>query len=182
MLTRAGVVAALVIGTAACDSVLVPPVPGPGAARETAVAIGEPVTTVLRDQVVWGNGRIRLTVTDILRGAAALDRVVDWNRFNDIPPPGTEYLLATVTVEVQDNASPTIPIELNPTRFAAVRSNGAVYPDAFLGVAGASPPTTVELFAGWATMLVAVWVDVTDDGPLLVFDRGDSHARWLRLH
>lgn len=120
---------------AACSSDATGPAQQPGASRSDPAPIGTAVETHIQNQTIWGNGTVRLTVLQVVRGAEANAQVEAWNTYNNAPPAGQEYLLARVRAEVVTNDEPSTAIDLNALRFAVVSGAGVVL-EAPLFVAG----------------------------------------------
>lgn len=151
-----------------------PPV---GSAFSNPAPIGVPVTVELRNESLWGNGDLTLTLLETVSGAEALQRVIAGNQFNDEPPAGREYILARIRVSVANLVASEEPIEVNHARFDAVRGTGAVYND-FVVVSGVDPDLRTELYGGSHEGWTWFYADIGDAGTLLRFDGGRA---WFRL-
>lgn len=152
---------------------------GPGDAPELGsrgnpASLSEVVEREVRGSI-WGSGRVRLSVVEVIRGQEAYDTLVAVNQFNDPPPNGYEWLIAKIRVELVALAG-TKPFEMVGVRWTAFSVDGASYPDGFAVVP--EPALRVELyggsFEGWTEFIVA-----PGDDARLAFEHDEPHAAWF---
>jgi hypothetical protein len=149
--------------------------------RANPAQVGEPVRVNANTDDLWGRGVFTLTLLETVSGAAALELVMDANRFNDPPPAGHEYILARFRVRVESTVGQDEAIQMNHARFDAVRGDGATYSH-FLFVAGLQPDLRTDLYSGseyvgWTYF----WVETGDAEPVALFDGSDPWRAWFAL-
>ena len=140
---------------------------------------GQPVTRTL-EGIIWGRGQVELTLTDVIRGAAAWQIVLDGNQFNDEVAAGEEYVLAKFRVRIVAIEGDD-PIEINNTRFDLLEDGVAI--DRSVSVIGVEPDLSSEFFAVGAihegfTYFVARTSTVS---ALAIFDSGFVGEAFFRL-
>ncbi|MFH1140544.1 MAG: hypothetical protein V1724_02485 [Chloroflexota bacterium] len=126
---------------------------------------------------------LRLTVSEVVRGPDALERLRAWNQFNGAPPAGSEYLLAWVKMEYLTGPSADTLIEISTDRLTVVTSDGREMQKP-LYCSGVDPEYGGRLYPGgslegWACL----YVPVADQQPLLTYARNSdgSGGLWWRL-
>lgn len=120
-----------------------------------------------------GSLEFELTVQEVIRGEAALQRIQQANQFNDAPPEGFEFVLAYIEVSYTGAEDGTL--EIGPYSTSVV-TNGRVisYDDTFAySPCCLEPEFDIELLAGGtAGGWLALPASVDDPAPLLLL--GDS--------
>jgi hypothetical protein len=81
--------------------------------------------------------KIELTLTQVIRGEAALELAKEGNMFNSAPPEGKEYLFAKFKIVALDSKDDAV-IDVNSALFDLVSQSGTAYND-FVSVAGVTP-------------------------------------------
>lgn len=136
-------------------------------------------TTALFDgmNTIFDKFKVELTLTQVVRGDAALDLVKKGNEFNSDPPEGKEYLLAKFKIRAlqsQDDKN----IDINSSSFELVSQAGNKYDD-FVTVSGVEPGLN-EMYAGAEQEGYAYFlVDKSDTSPLIVFLNRNDGGIWF---
>lgn len=88
------------------------------ATRKNPATIGDVITADV-ESLVWGNCSFELALVDIERGQAALDKIMASNQFNDAPPEGKEYIIASFNFKnVKDLTGTDAAYEINSAQFS----------------------------------------------------------------
>lgn len=107
-------------------------------------------------------------VKDIIRGKKAWNRIKDANMFNSEPESGYEYILAKISVKV-DNVKNDKAISINSFDFTCYSANNAKY-DKWFTVVTPEPELNTTLYSGATTSGYVVFkVLETDEAPKIVF-------------
>jgi len=177
------------------------PDPDPGSTRDLAVPLGTTVEVDASRRVstplgsyLSDNGRIRLTVVHIARGEAVRDSVLSWDERNAIYVGDngisvrSDSELAFIDIRVDVVAAPNEFDSIIVTRdqFNVIRKDGELYSpvyseDYLYGVPGGLSPGPLVIRQGSAIVRIVHWLRLTDDAPLLQFNRWERNARWFRL-
>ncbi|MFN2226702.1 MAG: hypothetical protein ACK2UY_10350 [Anaerolineae bacterium] len=135
------------------------PTPGPGDRRQ-------PIPFGQSWQIEEEGRTFRLAVQQALRGEEAWQRLLEANRYNDPPQPGTEYLLLYVGVEYLSGPVHGT-LRLDAWSFRLVSNNQVLQPPSLV-----EPPPAFELefFPGGEGGGWMAWVIYEDDpAPLLAY-------------
>jgi len=156
--------------------------------------VGRPGTSIFTpSERDWSEiYEVRISVTEIIRGEAAWERILTNQHaqdFYDPPGPEFEYLLAMVRFDYLKGPAPDILYEIQPREFAAVSSDGREYDqtDASYQVyfdVRPEPSLHSRLYAGASFEgLVEFQVVKHDSTPVMTFGR-DERGRggiWFKL-
>ena len=173
--------------------------PEPGLTRATAVAVGVPIEVdALRTidspagSYVSNTGRVRLTVTDIVRGDAAVDAIYSWDERNELTIgfkldiwEDLELAIVTVRVDALQVPNEFDPIWVVDDQFNAIRKDGELYlhrERLLWGVPHDFGSGLLTFRQGSAILKGVYWINKTDDQPYLQYNRWESNARWFRLY
>jgi hypothetical protein len=155
---------------------------GSGSSLVQAAAIGAPVSAIVELSDLYRAPEIydvKITVLEVLRGAAAMDLLKRASASNAPPGDGFEYVLARIRFEYAARGTPGDKTwELAANQFNAFSSDGAPY---------AKPPITLPAPAldgplrsgdsreGW----IAFAATAGDRKPVMTFSPGNV---WFRLY
>lgn len=146
------------------------------ATRQDPAPIG---ATVRYSGDSWYNkSETDITVTNVIRGAAALEMVRKWNRFNDKPGKDDEYVIAYVKTAVISSPDEK-PAEFSSYSFTFVSATGAAYDKSY--ISGATPELK-DLYPGAENEGVVVTQVPKDDKPLLVYLQKSDTPLWFDLN
>jgi len=163
---------------------LSPPAPSPsepGYSRSNPAPIGTTLRVTKEDLIQEVTAEV--TLLEVIRGAAAWERIKAANKFNPPPPPGKEYLLVRIRFKVLSLDDPSASYDLSPVQFTVVSGAGRDYEHPLV-VVPPKPDLSSRLYVGashegWAVYMV----DIDDPKPTLTFGR-DYRGRggiWFKL-
>lgn len=149
------------------------------ASRTNPASIGEPVSFEQKTSKNIVNGKI--TITEVIRGDSAWKILHQTNRYNDIPDPGYEYMLAKIKYEVISSANSEAAVSVNKFDFTMVSESGADYQR--VSVVLPDPEFRTKIYEGgsyegWTAYLVKT----SDSHPLLTYSRNSdgSNGVWFK--
>jgi hypothetical protein len=119
-----------------------------------------------------------LTVTSVIRGAAAWDIVRSFYRYNDKPGKDEEYVIVyvkTAVISSPDNK----PVEFSSYNFTFVSETGAAYDSASVYK---MTPELKDLYAGAENEGVVAAIVPKEDKPMLVYLRNSDTPVWFDLN
>ena len=119
-----------------------------------------------------------LTVTKVIRGDSAWDMVKKFNRYNDKPSDGQEYIVVYVNTKAISSEGDK-QAELDDYDFIFVSSTGVEYQ--YESVAGKSPELT-NLYPGAEHEGIVVGLIEKGDAPLLVYLKNSDTPIWFDLN
>lgn len=157
-----------------------PPSEGePGSSRFFPADIGETITCPVTYR--YENYTLLITVSEIIRGSSAWQKIYATNKYNDPPLEGMEYILAKIRVKYISGPTPETVYEVDHWDYEAVSEDGYVYDRASIVLP--EPEIDADLYPGashegWA----AFQVYKTDNKPVLAYARAEYGAYWFKLH
>ena len=142
------------------------------ATRTDPVPLGAVVT--FPGDEIWNNAIIDISITKSIRGAAAYAVVKSFNRYNDKPDPGKEYLLVSVKTDVKE--APDGKATISSYDFKFVSHDGVEYESAFIYK---MEPELHDLYEGASQeAFIACQVSIFDE-PLIVYEPDSDHPLWF---
>ncbi|MEO2075852.1 MAG: hypothetical protein ABGX20_10805 [Bacillus sp. (in: firmicutes)] len=109
-------------------------------------------TATVDDELYNDNGdafpiKFDLTVTEVLRGDTAYQKLKAMNEFNDPAPEGYEWVLAKVKVKFVESATKDLAFHIDGImNFTAVSENGDIYSGDIVG--STDPDFSFEMYVG----------------------------------
>lgn len=121
----------------------------PLGSRKNPAKIGDTVTYDVSSWL-YGSGRLELTLTNVIRGSAAYQQLLQWNMFNDAPKAGYEYALLYFTAKLtKDTSDNDKGFEINYAQFDHADKSYAVDSTFAFGVV--EPKLDARLYEGSTT-------------------------------
>lgn len=136
--------------------------------------------TVRVDVDDWLDGKVvmELEMLELISGYTAWNMIYAWNRFNDEPKAGQEYILAKFRVKIVELEKE--PYDINHAQFDVYSATGVEYTE-FVSVAGMDPDLRTSLYEGAEHIGYTAFLVRTDDSPVAVYmPRWDENA-WFDL-
>lgn len=140
--------------------------------REEPIPVGE----VARFPGVryFNEAVVDFKVSKVVRGKKALEIVKGFNRYNDSPSKGKEYVVLTLDVSVVSAKSGKA--SLSDYYFKFVNESGIEYESVY--VIDVKPALT-DMYTGASQSVYLVGVVDVKDNPLLVYDAGSEFQIWF---
>ncbi|TBL80212.1 DUF4352 domain-containing protein [Paenibacillus thalictri] len=110
-----------------------------------------------------------ISIDAVIRGEEAWKKVYTDNKFNSKPKDGYEYLLAKVSIKVDENKKEGAKIDISSVNFTLVSSEGRDYEQV---IASLEPGIRTSLYSGAShSGWVAFQVKKDDASPVITFGR-----------
>ena len=155
------------------------PTPPPGAVMSNPVPVGSAIAVT--SQSYYNKDKtFDITITEVIRGQRAFQRLLDVNRYNDAPDAGHEWLLFKVRVSYLPNQEGVADdfdeeILVVSSRGFVYDEEGVVEPEPNLGDVALWPGAVQEAWIAWQ-------VAVDDAHPLMLFGSRDYEGgQWFSL-
>jgi hypothetical protein len=145
--------------------------------RTNPAKLGDTVTLGPKD-LLRGKATIELTLIELISGDAAWNKIRQFNRFNDEPEPGMEYVLAKFRVKVLSTEEDN-PFSINHARFGCVSGTGTAYNEYFSLVM--DPDLRTDIYQGGTHEGYTYFMVNKGDNAVAVFDKGFDSEAWFSL-
>lgn len=123
----------------------------------------------------YGNTAVvDVTMMKAIRGTAAYAVVKGFNRYNDKPSSGKEYLLVSVKTDVKK--APDGKATISSYDFKFVSRDGVEYESAYIYKL---EPELHDLYEGASQEAYIVCLVKTGDKPLIVYESSSDHSLWF---
>ena len=122
--------------------------------------------------------KLDLTATEVVRGAAAREKVKAANQFNADPSEGMEYILVKFKVKAHESQSDE-KINLNNIMFDFISKDGVAY-NSFVSIAGLKPSFS-SLYPGGEMEGYAYSIIKKGDTPSIVFLESVNKGLWFAV-
>lgn len=148
--------------------------------RTNPAPVGEPQTIDIDSYSATYTATV--CITETIRGAQAWEMIKEANMFNDEAIEGYEYILAKITISVEDVVD-DIAVKVSLSMFDCFSVDNAEYSE-FFSIVEPEPKLNAQLYSGastegWGTFMVKT----TDTAPKCVFEANydGSGGLWFSL-
>lgn len=144
--------------------------------RQDPIPVG--ATFRYEGQTYYNNATMDITVTSVIRGAAAWDMVKKFNRYNDKPKKNEEYIIASIKASVISSPDDK-PVNLDSYDFTFTSADGVAYERSY--VSGMTPELKT-LYAGAENEGIVATLISKEDKPMLVYLSDSDSPIWFDLN
>lgn len=150
----------------------------PQTSRTNPAGLNQVVRAEL-DDLFSGRLVIEMELLELISGQQAWNMIYAWNRFNEPPGTGKEYILAKFRVKILKAEEE--PYDINNAQFDVFSATGVEYTELF-SVAGRDPELDTKLFVNAEHTGYVAFLVKTDDSPVAVYELyWAEDAMWFDL-